>query len=714
MAAGRMYVGRRLSYAGALCTVRYHGPLSGTKGEWLGVEWDDPSRGKHNGQHEGQQIFQCLSSSMTAASFVRPSRKTDPERTLLEAIKFKYAQTNVPVQADEKGGAVDNAIEISGKVVEEVGFDRIQKQLSVLTDLKIVLVDELVVSGVAIRNASRKDIRSAQLELARTCPNIVELDLGWNVIETWQDVVDMCSSLRKLKILKASALRFREFDVTLADDDGRPFQNVEELQLNECLIRPEHTIQILSPGRSCNFPALKTLSLSLNELDAFHLNEKSPESEFPSVTTVMLENNNFSDLSSLPALLSIFPNTTTLSLQENAISSIGLDSSDPSKHPSFDKLETLKLAGNKITDYSFIDALPILFPNLTSLRISRNPLYGPTQNSPVPNTKPIPQSQQQAPKSTLDSTSYYLTLARIPNLKSLNYTAITPRDREEGEIYYLSVAEKELKAILESRGPNRLPNSEALQSLTVEAKIAEARKAHPLYSPLCAKYDRVDIIHYFPERSQQSSQGTSKPKSELDAYAPGTLGSRLVHAYFYIPTSSSDPNVAAAPLREFSRPLPTTTSVYRLKSLLARELSLPALQFKCVYESEEYDPVEPISGSTRAGDGRGGPAQWERWGDWDVDSLDDPVSLMPSGDVDEGHAASPGHNTGVAPEPGSRPKPMFITVDGKRFKKREIEILDGMRAWGDFLDLDGSDGSRWRDVRVRVEPFVAHNVDCEK
>lgn len=52
-------IGHRLSFDGALCTVRYIGPVAGTQKEWLGVEWDDPSRGKHDGMHEGVRYFEC-------------------------------------------------------------------------------------------------------------------------------------------------------------------------------------------------------------------------------------------------------------------------------------------------------------------------------------------------------------------------------------------------------------------------------------------------------------------------------------------------------------------------------------------------------------------------------------------------------------------------------------------------------------------------------
>ena len=53
------YVGQRISYEGNLCTVRYIGEVKDTKGAWLGVEWDDPTRGKHSGEHQGERYFEC-------------------------------------------------------------------------------------------------------------------------------------------------------------------------------------------------------------------------------------------------------------------------------------------------------------------------------------------------------------------------------------------------------------------------------------------------------------------------------------------------------------------------------------------------------------------------------------------------------------------------------------------------------------------------------
>jgi dynactin complex subunit len=52
-------VGTRINHATNLGTVRFVGEVEGTKGIWLGVEWDDPQRGRHSGSKHGKQYFTC-------------------------------------------------------------------------------------------------------------------------------------------------------------------------------------------------------------------------------------------------------------------------------------------------------------------------------------------------------------------------------------------------------------------------------------------------------------------------------------------------------------------------------------------------------------------------------------------------------------------------------------------------------------------------------
>lgn len=52
-------VGDRISYMGHLGAVKFVGNVEKTTGIWLGVEWDNPERGKHDGMKDGKRYFSC-------------------------------------------------------------------------------------------------------------------------------------------------------------------------------------------------------------------------------------------------------------------------------------------------------------------------------------------------------------------------------------------------------------------------------------------------------------------------------------------------------------------------------------------------------------------------------------------------------------------------------------------------------------------------------
>jgi dynactin complex subunit len=70
MQVGMNGIGSRVQIFKDHATVRYIGPVIGQEGTWVGVEWDDPSRGKHDGATGGFKYFEC-ESGLSAGSFVR-------------------------------------------------------------------------------------------------------------------------------------------------------------------------------------------------------------------------------------------------------------------------------------------------------------------------------------------------------------------------------------------------------------------------------------------------------------------------------------------------------------------------------------------------------------------------------------------------------------------------------------------------------------------
>jgi hypothetical protein len=127
--------------------------------------------------------------------------------SFLEALREKYASEsehslvqNAPISGATVRG---QAIEISGKVVEEVGFDKIRKQLAELQELRIVLLDGLRITGVLASYDQDQDGHSvAAAKIGETCPKITELDLSRSLLSRWRDVWDICNQLKHLKRLR--------------------------------------------------------------------------------------------------------------------------------------------------------------------------------------------------------------------------------------------------------------------------------------------------------------------------------------------------------------------------------------------------------------------------------------------------------------------------------------------------------------------------------
>ncbi|CAH8450119.1 unnamed protein product [Heterobilharzia americana] len=81
-------IGRRVVHKESFGTICYVGELPNSKDFWLGVNWDDASRGRHDGTYNGVRYFQTK--NPTSGSFVKPS-KVSLGTSLEEALVYRYA-----------------------------------------------------------------------------------------------------------------------------------------------------------------------------------------------------------------------------------------------------------------------------------------------------------------------------------------------------------------------------------------------------------------------------------------------------------------------------------------------------------------------------------------------------------------------------------------------------------------------------------------------
>ncbi|KAK3075556.1 hypothetical protein LTR53_000994 [Teratosphaeriaceae sp. CCFEE 6253] len=442
------HAGQRLSLKDRLCTVRYVGFVDGKKGEWLGVEWDDPTRGKHNGTHEGKKYFGCRSNSSTCASFLRPNQPWDEARTFLEALREKYVPKTF--------STANEAIYFSSKQAEEIGFEKFSRRQAELRGIHAIVLDRM-----RIRHCSSDLDANA---IAEVCQEITDLDIGGNLLESLDEVYDLCRRLPKLRSLTLDGNRFAVDHSQAVPPSG--FANIRTLSLSNVLL--DYDTELVPLLRD-QFPQLHALTATYNQWAT-----ASALGLPASLRALDLSNDAFTSLADLPSIAS--SSVDILILKNCHISALMKPLTSQASRLTFPSVRELDIRHNSISSWSVFDALPITFPALKHIRTTGNPLYTDLQTH---DDKPL----------TLED-GYMLTLARLPSLETLNYSKITDKERLNAETYYLSLIAAEISAAI------------------TDAHAAGVRKSHPRWQALCEKYGEPTFA-----RNVAASDGEIDPNS---------------------------------------------------------------------------------------------------------------------------------------------------------------------------------------------------------
>ncbi|KAF8515830.1 hypothetical protein BU17DRAFT_76775 [Hysterangium stoloniferum] len=390
-------VGSRINYSSDIGTIRYIGEVSETTGLWLGVEWDDPRRGKHNGTgKDGKSYFTCKQPN--SGSFIRSTPLINFGCSFLEALSSKYIDMHHSDSTEKYTlGSSNGAIE-----VEAVGLNKIRNKLSRLETLREVSLDTENVAWAG-----------GPGNIRLRCPNIRGLDLSRSLLPHWDGVAAIIEELPKLETLSLNFNRLGKPDQKLLSSK---FSQLLELRLNGTLMMWEEIHRILP-----SFPSLRYLEFGLNSITVLTVVD-DPSTSLTNIDTLNLEQNQLKDWSETLLALVPFKGLIRLILSNNKLKEIPFRSS-----PSGVMSQTTQLAltSNDIRSWSDIDALSEWFPRLLTLRINGNPISEGTISRP-------------------------LIIARIPTLQALNASAATA-ERQDSELFYLSHIAKEGPATEEAR-----------------------------------------------------------------------------------------------------------------------------------------------------------------------------------------------------------------------------------------------------------------------
>lgn len=372
-------VGRQVLCDGERATVRYVGTVPPTTGLWLGVEWDNPERGKHDGSHEEVRYFTC--SHPTGGSFVRP-KKASFGVDYLSAVKQRYEM--------ELQDAIGDEVTISTKTVKMVGFESIveKQRLENLTEIALM---NCGVSGPGPENEIRKNT-----------PNVVSLDLSGNLLSSWEVVAAITEQLEELQVLYLSHNRLRIS--SNPSNMSHAFSHLRVLMLNGCAITWSQVLQCAPM-----WPQIEELVLKDNDITEL----KRPVDVLQGLKVLDLSNNNLTQGSVLQ--LSHLPRLEKLNLCSTGLSDIQFNDTLPgTKTSAFPALKILLLDDNKITEWAVVNELDKLRA-LVQLSCCRNPLMDSEKNR---------------------ETTWQLLIARISQLEILNRSQVLQVDRRGAELDY--------------------------------------------------------------------------------------------------------------------------------------------------------------------------------------------------------------------------------------------------------------------------------------
>lgn len=379
-------VGVRVEYQGFRGTVCFAGEIAGQAGVWIGVEWDDPSRGKHDGSHNGVSYFKT--SHPTSGSFVRPN-KVNFGISCVEAIKDRYGKVDGSTAGIDENALSELKKAMNANVVEMVGFDKVNSKQSQFENLRFVDL-----SGMPVKCAGE------QGQLYETCPLLIELKLCETLISSWQCVGDITAQLRELKCLDLS-------------NNKLPVPN------------QAGTIQLQKSFQSIHSLILNTMGYTWDQV-------LNCASMWPSITCLAVEGNKIHELES-PSF-GVLSNLTSLSLQMNPIK----DWNYVNKLGNLSSLQILSLNNTEIQEVFFPgDGKTSLFPSLQELSLQNNQIDNWCSINELNKLGSLHSLMLQSNPIMGESKAFDLVIGKVKGLKKLNRRQVTEQERRGCEYDYM-------------------------------------------------------------------------------------------------------------------------------------------------------------------------------------------------------------------------------------------------------------------------------------
>jgi hypothetical protein len=292
-------LGKRVELNEKTATIRYVGPLRHKKDAketeiWLGLEWDDKTRGKHNGTVESYEYFKTKNNEKSG-SLIKMT-KVNVGQTFKGALGYKYnfyeEEGNEYHKDVDKALEKDNFIVTDKKIIniELVGKEKAAKKFSEFAYMPCI-------------DLSYSYINQLGNDLSNILPRLKELSLTRTLLTKWSDFLSLLLQFKNLTLLNFSE-NILIFDELFEEQiqkfiSGEYKQHLNTLVLNNCNLDVYHLVK---------------LSPLFTQLDYLYLKDNKINPE----TYEQSENKKYID-ENLSNIEKYTPNLKYLSLEHNKI-----------------------------------------------------------------------------------------------------------------------------------------------------------------------------------------------------------------------------------------------------------------------------------------------------------------------------------------------------------------------------------------------------------
>lgn len=502
------------------------------------MEWDDKTRGKHDGScvDESGTSYRYFKCDYGAGSFIR-GNKLNKGRSLVEALRDRYVDINAPSILAENSTALPDGFFTTSKgnqkSIEFVGEKKIREKQQLHNIEKVSVRTDYV--------SSMGD------ELSTIASHLVELDLQDNLLSQWEEIHAVGLAMPGLTTLLLHGNKMLSLNSTLVDlfNSSGSLRQLQVLALNNCNIQSIAEVMLLDRF----LPNLEELYLSGNNL-----------SDLPQENALEIENNQvreevpfiqgFNKLRTLDISncgirewhqVQLFGKL--LVLKELILDVNPLESINPPVNDTFLELNRISLGGTSISLWSDIDNLAA-YPAISVMRLSQVPLFsgkGPSEVRP-------------------------LVIARIERLSVLNGSIINPRERRDSEKGYL-------RSIFNEKARLCPAGSDSAKETEVEADLTTR---HPRYLQLKSLYEN-ELLPY--------------GSGAANANQSSTLASEMLSIRFNNLVINAQTTPAS--LEPVVKRLPGSLTITRLKTLISQLYHVPpAEQYICLRLYKDSIPIE--------------------------------------------------------------------------------------------------------------------------